>query len=61
MGNVLFLTSIIGLLLILVYFSPLGSHHMNAHGSLSQDDDDDFAAADQSAQRSPHSTGTSAA
>jgi hypothetical protein len=59
MGNVLFLTSIIGLLLVLVYFSPLGSHHMNAHGSESQDDDDDSAVAEQPAEQSPPSTGTS--
>jgi plastocyanin len=59
MGSVLFLTSIIGLLLVLVYFGPLGSHHMNAHGSVSQDDDDDSAAAEQPAQQSPPSIGTS--
>ena len=41
MACVLFHISILGLLLILVYFSPLGSNDMNAFGSVSEDDDTD--------------------
>lgn len=41
MACVLFHISILGLLLILVYFSPLGSNDMNAFGSVSEDDDND--------------------
>jgi plastocyanin len=51
MGNKLFLTPIIALLLVLVYFSPLGLHDLNAFGSVS-DDEEDEAISEQPAQQS---------
>jgi plastocyanin len=58
MGKILFLTPIIALLLVLVYFSPVGLHDLNAFGSVS-DDEEDEAISEQPAQQSLPSTGTS--
>jgi plastocyanin len=46
------------LLLVLAYFSPLGSNDINALGSTLEDDDEDSAAEQPAQQSSPH-TGTS--
>jgi plastocyanin len=57
MGNKLFLTPIIALLLVLVYFGPVWLYDLNAFGSVS--DDDEEATSEQPAQQSLPSTGTS--
>ena len=59
MGNYFFLTSALGLLLVLVYFSPLVSHEQNVLGSVS--DDVDNAAVEQPLQQSLPDNGTSGA
>ena len=59
MGNYFFLTSTLGLLLVLVYFSPLVSHEQNVLGSVS--DDVDNAAVEQPLQQPLPDNGTSGA
>lgn len=59
MGNIFYLTSILGSLLVLVYLSPLGSYDQIVFGSVSNVDDD--TAAEQPIQQPLSSNGTSGA
>ena len=59
MGNKLLLTPILGLLFLLVYWGPFGSHDLNTFGSVSEDDDEDETVAEQPAQQSLPNNGTS--
>lgn len=56
MNNKFYLTSILGLLLIIVYFSPLALHNPNVFGSVSGDGN---TSAEQPIQQSLPSNGTS--
>jgi hypothetical protein len=61
MGNrLLLLTPVLGLFLVLLYFSPLGLHDHVVIGSVSDDDSDDDDAMSQPIQQSlPNGNGTS--
>jgi plastocyanin len=59
MGNILSLASTSGLLLLLIYFSLLGSYDINAFGSVIDDENENEAVTEQPTQQSPSNTGTS--
>jgi plastocyanin len=61
MDNRLLLTSVLGLFLLLSYFSPLGLHDRIVIGSVSDDNDDDDAIGQPLQQSLPNSNGTSGA
>lgn len=62
MGNRLLLTSVLGLFLLLSYFSLLGLHDHIVIGSASEEEEDDDDAIDQPLQQSlPNGNGTSGA
>jgi plastocyanin len=62
MGNrLLLLTSVLGLFLLLLYFSPLGLHDHIVIGSVSDDSDDDDTISQPLQQSLPNGNGTSGA
>jgi plastocyanin len=61
MGDKSFPTSVLGLLLLLMYFSPLGLHDHIVYGSVSDDDDDDETAGQPLQQSLPNNNETSGA
>jgi len=61
MENKFYLTSFLGLVLVLLYFSPLGSYDQNVFGSVTNDVDNNDSAADEPLQQFLPNNGTSGA
>ena len=61
MDNKFYLTSFLGLVLVLLYFSPLGSYDQNVFGSVTNDVDNNDSAADEPLQQFLPNNGTSGA
>ena len=61
MDNKFYLTSFLGLVLVLLYFSPLGSYGQNVFGSVTNDVDNNDSAADEPLQQFLPNNGTSGA